>query len=107
MYEPEPDLEAGWSEAEQTDERTSWRRARTPERRQRDLGRNARRNNGQPDRERAKAGAPEPGDPPPSVNVVERIQLFNKNREPERLQLKYARMRSNPYCFYRGTPHLF
>jgi uncharacterized protein (DUF2252 family) len=106
MYEPEPDLDAPWSESETTDERITWRRARNPERRPRDLGRNARRSNGHPERARGKSG-PAESDTAPPANIVARIQQFNKNREPERLQLKYARMRSNLYCFYRGTPHLF
>ena len=39
--------------------------------------------------------------------VVERIQSFNADREPERLALKYKRMRVNSFAFFRGTCHLF
>ena len=39
--------------------------------------------------------------------VVERIQAFNADREPERLALKYQRMRANAFAFFRGTCHLF
>ncbi|HTD62886.1 MAG TPA: DUF2252 family protein [Gemmatimonadaceae bacterium] len=39
--------------------------------------------------------------------VVERIQAFNADREPERLVLKYQRMRLNAFAFFRGTAHLF
>ena len=43
----------------------------------------------------------------PITNLVDRIRLFNKGREPERLQYKYARMRASLFGFYRGTSHLF
>jgi uncharacterized protein (DUF2252 family) len=39
--------------------------------------------------------------------VVERIQAFNADREPERLALKYQRMRASAFAFFRGTAHLF
>jgi uncharacterized protein (DUF2252 family) len=39
--------------------------------------------------------------------VVERIIAFNHDREPERLALKYQRMRVNAFAFFRGTCHLF
>lgn len=42
-----------------------------------------------------------------SRSVVERIRRFNKGREPERLALKYAAMRHDPFAFFRGTAHLF
>jgi uncharacterized protein (DUF2252 family) len=41
------------------------------------------------------------------VNVVKRIQQYNAGRDPERLQLKYCNIRSNPFVFLRGTCHLF
>ncbi|MFJ2988759.1 DUF2252 domain-containing protein [Collimonas sp. NPDC087041] len=41
------------------------------------------------------------------VNVVKRIQEYNAGRDPERLQLKYRNIRSNPFVFLRGTCHLF
>jgi uncharacterized protein (DUF2252 family) len=40
-------------------------------------------------------------------NVWERIQQFNKDRNPERLRLKYQLMRQNSFVFFRGTCHLF
>jgi uncharacterized protein (DUF2252 family) len=39
--------------------------------------------------------------------VVERVIAFNHDREPERLALKYQRMRVNAFAFFRGTCHLF
>jgi uncharacterized protein (DUF2252 family) len=39
--------------------------------------------------------------------VVDRILAFNADREPERLALKYQRMRFNAFAFFRGTAHLF
>jgi uncharacterized protein (DUF2252 family) len=39
--------------------------------------------------------------------VVERIIGYNSDREPERLALKYRRMRFNAFAFFRGTAHLF
>ncbi|HQR21831.1 MAG TPA: DUF2252 family protein, partial [Burkholderiaceae bacterium] len=41
------------------------------------------------------------------LNVVEAIRDFNADREPERLALKYARMRQDPFVFFRGSCHLF
>src|SRR6516225_10142269 len=41
------------------------------------------------------------------MNIVSRIQDFNADREPERLRLKYAKMRADPFSFLRGTCHLF
>jgi uncharacterized protein (DUF2252 family) len=41
------------------------------------------------------------------MNIVQNIQLFNAEREPERLILKYRAMRLNPFVFLRGTCHLF
>lgn len=40
-------------------------------------------------------------------SVIERIAAYNSSREPERLDLKYAIMRRNPFTFMRGTCHLF
>src|ERR1700676_2091506 len=40
-------------------------------------------------------------------DVLERIERYNRGREPERLAIKYARMRSSPFVFLRGTAHLF
>ena len=36
-----------------------------------------------------------------------RIERYNRGREPERLAIKYARMRSSAFVFLRGTAHLF
>jgi uncharacterized protein (DUF2252 family) len=40
-------------------------------------------------------------------HIFERIQQFNQGRDPERLQLKYQKMRANAFAFLRGTCHLF
>ncbi len=42
-----------------------------------------------------------------NTDVFERIQNFNKGREPELLKLKYQAMRSDSFTFLRGTCHLF
>ncbi len=39
--------------------------------------------------------------------IFQRIEQFNQGRDPERLKLKYAAMRQNPFVFLRGTCHLF
>ena len=39
--------------------------------------------------------------------MITQIQAFNADRDPERLQLKYSKMRSNAFVFMRGTCHLF
>lgn len=41
------------------------------------------------------------------MDVIQSIQAFNEGREPERLQIKYRKMRDNPFVFLRGTCHLF
>src|SRR5919199_3008895 len=41
------------------------------------------------------------------TNVVERIQHFNRGRDPNLLQLKYQAMRPDVFAFFRGTCHLF
>lgn len=41
------------------------------------------------------------------VNIVQNILDFNVGRDPERLAMKYAKMRTSPYVFLRGTCHLF
>ena len=40
-------------------------------------------------------------------NVAARIQRFNEDRDPERRQRKFVRMRDNPFAFFRGSAHLF
>ncbi len=39
--------------------------------------------------------------------VTERIQAFNRERDPQLLQLKYKLMRGDAFAFLRGTCHLF
>jgi len=41
------------------------------------------------------------------MNTVKRIQDFNTGRDPDRLQLKYRKMRADAFAFLRGTCHLF
>ncbi len=41
------------------------------------------------------------------MNVVERVAAFNAGRDPRRLAMKYARMRTSPFAFLRGSCHLF
>ncbi len=40
-------------------------------------------------------------------NVVKRLKAFNKGRDPQMIQLKYHKMRTNAFAFLRGTCHLF
>ena len=40
-------------------------------------------------------------------DAVDRIRIFNRGRDPERLARKYALMASNPAAFMRGCCHLF
>ncbi|MGY4830456.1 DUF2252 domain-containing protein [Sphaerotilaceae bacterium SBD11-9] len=41
------------------------------------------------------------------MNPVQEIQAYNAGREPERLQLKYRKMRESSFVFLRGSCHLF
>lgn len=41
------------------------------------------------------------------MDVLQEINQFNAGRDPERLQLKYEHMRSDPFVFLRGACHLF
>jgi uncharacterized protein (DUF2252 family) len=41
------------------------------------------------------------------MDVALTIRRFNKGRDPERLAMKYARMRASPFVFLRGSCHLF
>ncbi len=41
------------------------------------------------------------------TDIVQTILEFNAGRDPERLAMKYAKMRTSPYVFLRGTCHLF
>jgi uncharacterized protein (DUF2252 family) len=40
-------------------------------------------------------------------DVAEQIRQFNADRDPERLAMKYRRMREDAFVFLRGTCHLF
>jgi uncharacterized protein (DUF2252 family) len=42
-------------------------------------------------------------------SIIQRIKIFNHNppRDPELLQLKYAKMKENAFAFLRGSCHLF
>jgi uncharacterized protein (DUF2252 family) len=40
-------------------------------------------------------------------NLSDRIQLFNKDLLPDKVQLKYEAMTENAFRFFRGTCHLF
>lgn len=41
------------------------------------------------------------------MDIIQRIQQFNAGRDPERLALKYRRMREDPFIFLRASCHLF
>lgn len=41
------------------------------------------------------------------LDTVKAIQHYNSGREPERLAMKYQRLRATPFAFMRGTCHLF
>ena len=41
------------------------------------------------------------------ASVIRRLRDFNTGRDPERLAMKYSRMRESPFVFLRGTCHLF
>ncbi|MFP3551424.1 DUF2252 domain-containing protein [Paraburkholderia sp. SIMBA_049] len=41
------------------------------------------------------------------LDVADEIARFNAGRDPDRLAMKYARMRASPFVFLRGTCHLF
>jgi uncharacterized protein (DUF2252 family) len=40
-------------------------------------------------------------------SIAERIHQFNQGRSPERMRLKYQRMKEDCFAFFRGTCHLF
>jgi uncharacterized protein (DUF2252 family) len=42
-----------------------------------------------------------------ALDVVGAIAQFNAGREPERLALKYRKMRSSAFAFFRGSCHLY
>ena len=41
------------------------------------------------------------------ANVVKSIVRFNADRDPERLAMKYLKMRASPFVFLRATCHLY
>ena len=41
------------------------------------------------------------------IDVVNTLLDFNAGRDPDRLTIKYAKMRTSPYVFLRATCHLF
>jgi uncharacterized protein (DUF2252 family) len=41
------------------------------------------------------------------ADVIDSILAYNAGRDPERLALKFAKMRASPFAFLRGTCHLF
>ncbi|MGZ5250595.1 MAG: DUF2252 domain-containing protein [Caldimonas sp.] len=41
------------------------------------------------------------------MDIVRRIQAFNRGRDPQRLRLKYRAMRASAFAFLRGSCHLF
>jgi len=48
-----------------------------------------------------------PPDPKPAMDAIHQLLTFNAHREPERLALKYRKMRMNAFAFLRGSCHLF
>ncbi|HZX31120.1 MAG TPA: DUF2252 domain-containing protein [Rhodocyclaceae bacterium] len=40
-------------------------------------------------------------------DILASIQAFNRGRDPERLAMKFRKMRTDPFVFLRGTCHLF
>lgn len=41
------------------------------------------------------------------MNIVEQIARFNQGRDPQRLKIKYRKMRESAFAFLRGSCHLF
>ena len=41
------------------------------------------------------------------MQVIREIQTYNAGRDPDRLRIKYQKMRSSPFGFLRATTHLF
>jgi uncharacterized protein (DUF2252 family) len=41
------------------------------------------------------------------ISLIDRIQQFNADRNPDLVKLKYSKMQENPFVFFRGTCHLF
>jgi len=43
----------------------------------------------------------------PAADVIAALRAANAGRDPERLAMKYAKMRASPFVFLRGACHLF
>lgn len=41
------------------------------------------------------------------MDPVRQIKIYNAGRDPERLAIKYRKMRASPFAFLRGSCHLF
>src|SRR5450830_1565201 len=41
------------------------------------------------------------------MDPIHQIKLFNSGRDPERLAIKYSKMRASAFAFLRGSCHLF
>src|SRR5450830_1198939 len=41
------------------------------------------------------------------MKIINRVRKANAGRDPERLAMKYAALRTDPFVFLRGTCHLF
>ena len=41
------------------------------------------------------------------MKIINRVRKANSGRDPERLAMKYAALRTDPFVFLRGTCHLF
>ena len=41
------------------------------------------------------------------MDVIHALLAYNAGRDPERLRLKFAKMRKSPFIFLRGSAHLF
>lgn len=42
-----------------------------------------------------------------AIDLVDALTSFNAGRDPQRLAMKYAKLRASPFLFLRGTCHLF
>jgi uncharacterized protein (DUF2252 family) len=41
------------------------------------------------------------------ISIIDRLEQFNADRNPDLVQLKYHKMQENPFVFFRGACHLF
>ena len=46
-------------------------------------------------------------DSPAVISVMDEILAYNRDREPDLVRLKFRRMASDSFAFFRGTDHLF